>query len=112
MSNRHPSKTKSVPRVVIQAPSDFQSAWKRCVHTAPAIKDLCKALESSQPPTSCVGMLHEAAFKHHIHSVKSPHLQVRNLKRTTLQDIVDANAGKGLEIKEKYASPYCHYHKL
>lgn len=56
-------------------------------------------------------MLHEVAFKHHIHSLRFPHPQIRNLKRTTLQDILDANAGKGFDIKEKYGSPTQHHRK-
>lgn len=95
-----------MPKIVLQSTIKTQDTWGHCVKTAPAIKDLCQTLGNSRPTNSCLGILDDVAFGHHVHSAMVPRLQSPIARRITLQEILERNAGQGFDDNEKFVVSY------
>jgi len=92
-----PSKSSSVPSIVIRSNTKVHDHWK-CLKRAPDIVDLCATLQRCPSP-DCMGVMSSKLAKHHIHTLRLPNASMTD-ERVSLQQIM-AMQGSTFQIKEK-----------
>ncbi|KAF2490602.1 hypothetical protein BU16DRAFT_518033 [Lophium mytilinum] len=98
----HPTapRASKTPTFVLPPAPQRHTLWQKCALTAPKIDDLCKALKGHAQGMCCLGILSDAATKHHIHSITLPIPSRTAGKTVSLEEVLHGQSRNGFQIKE------------